>query len=223
MKKKIIIIIGILVAVLLAIVCFIVFGIKGGSDKNLDILSVSNKEELQEYVSNNKIESYGFDEDVAYIRDIKIFDKTADIEFLMTDDVVDEIDVYFTLFQIGMDEEYENDTDVSDDTVEYQFTDKDKEQINKSFEIIKTSFGDYLGCSFEKYDVIPIENSESLENNEENFYAGKFLKEYSVRDKDGVLWIMRFEASYGSATTVIYKLVDESGFDNFIPSIDLTK
>ena len=223
MKKKIIIIIGILVAILLAIVCFIVFGIKGGSDKNLDIFSVSNKEELQEYVSNNKIESYGFDEDVAYIRDIKIFDKTADIEFLMTDDVVDEIDVYFTLFQIGMDEEYENDTDVSDDTVEYQFTDKDKEQINKSFEIIKTSFGDYLGCSFEKYDVIPIENSESLENNEENFYAGKFLKEYSVRDKDGVLWIMRFEASYGSATMVIYKLVDESGFDNFIPSIDLTK
>lgn len=223
MKKKSAIIIGILALVLVALVCVIVFGPKHEeTNKNADILALSNRTELEKYISENSIKSYSFDADIAYIRGIDLFGATADIEFLMTEENFDEISVGYMLFQPST-EVYENDVDVPDEVPIYQFTDKDKDDINKAFDVVKTGFEEYIGCTFEDYDLVPTVDSENLEKNEANFFDGKFIKEYSVRDSNGVLWIMQFEASYGSSTVVIHKLVNESGFDGFVPAIDLTK
>ena len=184
-------------------------------------MSITEREQ-EKYISENSIKSYSFDADIAYIRGIDLFGATADIEFLMTEENFDEISVGYMLFQPST-EVYENDVDVPDEVPIYQFTDKDKDDINKAFDVVKTGFEEYIGCTFEDYDLVPTVDSENLEKNEANFFDGKFIKEYSVRDSNGVLWIMQFEASYGSSTVVIHKLVNESGFDGFVPAIDLTK
>ena len=223
MKKKSAIIIGILALVLVALICVIIFGPKPEeTSKNVDILALSNRADLEKYMSENSIKSYSFDDDIAYVRSIELFGASADIEFLMADDVLDEISVGYVLFQPALDE-YENDTDVPDDVPVYQFTDKDKEDINKGFGAIKAEFEKYIGCVFEDYDLVPTVDSENLEKSEANFFDGKYIKEYSVRDSKGILWIMQFEASYGSSTVIIHKFVDETGFEGFVPAIDLTK
>ena len=221
--KKTIIIISVLAVVLVALICVITFVPKSNSVKNIDILALSAEDDFKEYISNSNIESYSFDKDLAYVNDIELFNKEADIEFYMTDEGFSEINVCFVLFPEEADDEYETDDEVSDDIPEYQFTEKDKNNINKSFEAIKEGFEEYIGCKFTEYDMVPIESLQGVKNNEENFFNGKFLKEYSVRDSDGILWIMRYEASYGSATTVIHKVVNESGYEGFVPGIDLTK
>lgn len=223
MKKKSAIIIGILALVLVALVCVIIFGPKSEeTDKNVDILALSNRADLEKYISENSIKAYSFDADIAYVRGVELFGATADIEFLMADDVFDEISVGYVLFQPALDE-YENDTDVPDEVPVYQFTDKDREDINKAFTAVKSGFEEYIGCVFEDYDLVPTVNSESLEKSEANFFEGKYIEEYSVRDSNGVLWIMQFEASYGSSTVIIHKFVNETGFEGFVPGIDLTK
>ena len=220
MKK---VIIGILALALVALVCVIIFGPKHEeTNKNADILALSNRTELEKYISENSIKSYSFDADIAYIRGIDLFGGTADIEFLMTEESFDEISVGYMLFQPST-EVYENDVDVPDEVPVYQFTDKDKEDINKAFDVVKSGFEAYIGCAFEDYDLVPTADFENLEKNEANFFSGKFIKEYSVRDCNGVLWIMQFEASYGSSTVIIHKLINETGFEGFIPGIDLTK
>lgn len=223
MKKKSAIIIGILIIALVALVCLIIFGPKHEeTNKNVDILALSNRTDLEKYVSDNSIKSYSFDNDIAYVRSIELFGATADVEFLMADDVFDEISVGYVLFQPVLDE-YENDTDVPDEVPVYQFTDTDKADINKAFDVVKTGFEEYIGCVFEDYDLVPTIDSENLEKSEANFFDGKYIKEYSVRDGNGVLWIMQFEASYGSSTVIIHKFVNETGFEGFVPAIDLTK
>lgn len=223
MKKKSAIIIGILILALVALVCVIVFGPKPEeTNKKVDILALSNRSDLEKYVSENSIMSYSFDDNIAYVRDVELFGAAADIEFLMTEEIFDKISVGYVLFQPSA-EVYENDTDVPDEVPIYQFNDEDKEDINKAFNIVKAEFEGYIGCSFEDYDIVPTADSENLEKNEENFFAGKYIKEYSVRDGNGILWIMQFEASYGSSSVVIHKLVNETGYEGFIPGIDLTK
>lgn len=215
-KRKIITVI--LVAILAVLIAVIILQSKNNKN-NEDIFSVSSKTDLQEYISNNKIETYSFDKDIAYVGEIKLLGEESDIELYMTDDIVNQIYAHYLLFQNEIDEEQEDDADAQI----YQFTEQDKENINKTFNTIKGNFEKYIGCTFDGYDVVPVASSDNTIDNEDNFYEGMFIKEYSVRDKNGVLWLMRFEASYGSASTSIYKILDESGYEGFIPRIDLTQ
>ena len=223
MKRKTLILIGILLVILISLICIIVFGPKTNKGKNLDVLSISSRSEIENYIEQNNIETYSFDEESACISNIDLFDFKADVNFIIFNDNVDEINIGFLLFQYTSGTEYENDTDVPEEVPVYQFTDKDKNEISKTFNSIKKHFESYLGCTFEDYDVVPTINFEDIENNEDNFFDGKFVKEYSVRDGNGVLWIMRYEASYGSASVEIYKIINETGFEGFIPAIDMTK
>lgn len=217
MKKTIWIISAIVVVVLIVGVCVFVFQPDvPEEEKTFDILGVATKAELVEGCTGNGI-AYSVEDNTAYVGNVQLFGKEADVEFYMTDDVVDEISVYYALFLPDWDEE--TDTEIS----EYQFTAQDQADIQSAFDVIKAGFEQYIGCSFQAYDAIPIKSAEDMEKNEEQFYSGAFLKEYSVRDRNGVLWLLRYEASYGSASAVLYKQVDETGFEGFIPAIDLTK
>lgn len=175
-----------------------------------DILSVTNEAEIKEYIDENKISVYGFDENVAFLMGVEVFGELADVEFYLADKNVVEMNAVYYLFSVGSDEEYPNDTDViEEDEPIYQFTLDDKDSITNKFNKVKENFEEYIGCSFEKYDLVPTHDAETLEDNDESFYNGDYIKEYSVRDANGTLWLMRYEASMGSSIVVISKIVDE--------------
>lgn len=220
MKKKIIISVTAIVLIVAVVASIVLFG---DSDKSSgsEVFSVHTEEDIKKFVKNNNIKSYGFDEDTAYINEIELFDGTAAVEFYMTDGNITEIYADFILFENFA--EHEDDSDEIEEVAVEELSDSDKKHIEKNFEEIKTAFSEYMGCTFESYDVLATYGKENVEDTDENFYSGNFIKEYSVRDKYGVLWIMRYGAVPEYASVSICKLVDETGYEGFIPAVDLTK
>ncbi len=226
--KKVLIISGcIILAVSIAIASYFLFFVPKDEEqpqKQDDVIALSTEDEIKAYIDKNEISIYDFEEDIAYLLGIDVFGQGADVEFYLTEKKVKQINVTYYLFFPGLGEEYLNENDiVENDGTIYQFTQEDKDNITNKFNSIKDNFEQYIGCYFEKYDLVPTHNTETLEDTDESFYNGDFIKEYSVRDADGVLWIMQYEASMGTSTVVISKIVDESNFEGFIPAIDLTK
>lgn len=193
-----------------------------GIKESIDILCVSNESEIKQYIEEENVSIYSFDGDVAYIVGVDVFGTDADIELYMSEKMIEEINICSFLFMAGADQIAEDDSMVEDNSDVYQFTEEDKKSIEEKFSHIKENFEDYIGCTFTTYDIVPTRDSVP-EDTDENFYNGDFIKEFSVRDANGILWIMRYEASYGSSSVIISKIINESGFEGFIPSIDLTK
>lgn len=221
MKKTILIIVSVLIVIVLAVLCF-KFLMQDSAKSANDVFKISNETQVKEYIEKENVKTYSFDGDMAYLGQIKLFGTDSDIEFYMTDGYVDEIDAVFTIFRFDDGVVIEDDTESETSDI-YTFTEEDKKKIEDSFANIKKGFEQYVGCSFETYDIRPTHDVENLKDTEENFYAGDFVKEYSVRDNNNVLWIMRYEASFGSSSVVIQKVVNESGYEGFIPAIDMTK
>ena len=184
-----------------------------------------SKTELEEYIEKEEIDIYSFNIDMAYIGGITLFDTESEIEFYMHNGAVTEMNAYFLLFQPEMSEMTEPPAEEAEPeaTQPYVFTDGEKAEIEAAFQTVKKGFEEYVGCSLKNYDIIPTHDTETLEDNDAAFYAGEFMKEYSVRDSNGILWILRYEASIGYASAILYKIVDETGFEGFVPSVDMTK
>lgn len=218
--KKVLIIACVTILLLALVACT-----QNGDGNSIDVLSVMTETELEEYIEKEDIEIYSFSVDMAYIGGVTLFDTESEIEFYMRNDAVTEMDVIFPLFQIELADVSEPPTEETKEEIlkPYVFTDGEKSEIQSAFQKVKKGFEEYVGGTLESYDIIPTHDMEILEDNDDAFYAGEFVKEYSVRDRNGTLWILRYEASYGFATAVLYKMVDETGFEGFIPGVDLTK
>ena len=210
----------ILIFVIVAVSLFIILGNKT-SDNN-EILNCSTITEVKEYIENNDIASYGFDSNYCHISDVSVMDLIADVEFLFKDEATAQITVFYDLFQ-KIDEDASQEELESFDVMTYKFTENDKKEIVNSFNKVKQNAENKFGCKFEKYDLIPTQEGLEIDNDENKFYEGLFVREYSVRDSYGMLWLLRFEASYGMARATLIKVVDDSGYEGFIPIVDMTK
>ncbi len=218
MKKKVFL--GITAVVVVVVAFGIVFFAGRDNVSNCNVFSVHAEDEIKKLVEDENIKSYGFDDGYAYITELDLFGETADVEFYMTDGNITEIAASFTLF-----ENFSKEMDGADeaDVAVPELSESDKKKTEQAFETVKSGFCEYVGCTFESYDVIATYGSDNPEDSEENFFNGRFIKEYSVRDSNGVLWLMHYAADSTYASVNIYKLVDETGYDGFIAAVDLTK
>jgi len=187
------------------------------------ILGASNRTEVKKYIESNGIEKYSFDTNTCYLGEIEVLGKEAQVEFYFDEkEETKQIVTYYTLFQYVNEKATENEIESVEDNKLYSFTDKDKKKIEESFDEIKEVFGAYMGCELEQYDLLPTHEGVSLEDDAKSFYQGDVIREYSVRDKMGVLWLLRYEASYGNATATLVKIVDDTEYEGFIPVIDMS-
>jgi len=216
------IIAAVLVVIIIAVTLFFVFGNRTEKDNSGEILNCSTVADVKEYIEQNKIESYSFDTDYCYIGNISVLGSNSDVEFLFKNEATIQISVLYPLFQC-IDENASEKELESFDVMSYEFTQNDKKDITNAFDKVKKGVENKLGCTLEKYDLIPTQNGLEIEDNEDKFYQGLFVREYSVRDRSGTLWLLRFEASYGLAQATLIKVVDDSGYEGFIPAIDMTK
>lgn len=206
----------ILVAIIAATVVFI--AVKDNKD-DTNILNFSTIDEVKNYAEDNNIEKYSFDNEYGCLREVEVLGSTADVEFYFSKGTTSQIVAKYIVFQ----HEYEYSEDESVEIPLYKFTEKDKKEISEDFKVIKTAFEEKIGCTLEQFDALPTQEGITLDNSDEQFYQGLFIKEYSVRDKSGVLWLLRFEASNDFAVARLEKIIDDSSFDGFIPHIDLSK
>lgn len=213
MKKKIIIIVAIVVLVLaIAVTAILFFDNKKNEDPTL--LNCSTKAEIDSLIESEKIEATVVRDNYIRIDSYEILSSKAKVEIIYSDD--DSFYSFSLLFDLFIHEFAEGEK-------EYKFSSKDKEKIEDEFNDIKIAFGEYLGCELERYDIVPAKDIEKLEDTDEAFYNGDIIREYSVRDENGMLWILSYSAVNGTAQAKLEKIVDEGGFEGFIPSIDLTK
>ena len=221
------IIIAVLVVIVVGVTIFLVFGSNKDSENNI-IYAGTNVDEIKSFIEDNNIKNYYFDKDSVFLYDVEIFGDDADVEIICSNDMIKTMTMNYTLF-LPYDEDEKIDVDDTENDVAdteityYEFTEKDKENIEKSFNKIKDELGKELGCSLEQYDIIPTQTGVELQDNADMFFKGLFVKEYSVMDKFGVLWFLRYEASYGVATATIVKVVNDESYKGIIPALDLTK
>lgn len=221
------IIIAVLVVIVVAVTMFFVFG-SNEESKNNTVSASTNANEIKSFIENNNIKNYSVDKDSAFLYDVEVFSDDADVEIIYSNDMIKTMTMNYTLF-LPYDEDEKIDVDDTEKDIAdteityYEFTEKDKENIEKSFNKIKDALGKELGCTIEQYDLIPTQSGVDLQDNTDMFFEGLFVKEYSVMDKFGILWFLRYEASYGVATATIVKVVNDESYKGIIPALDLTK
>lgn len=221
-KVNLLAIIAIILVVVVAVVLLFCFGNRSESDNKGDLLKCSTVSDVEDYIRRNEIKRYELNDDACAIDGISVFGANSIVEISFQDKAVSRINVDYTLFQDsfeGLSEEERESFDIT----QYQFSQENKERIDKAFNEIKISFEQYVDGSVDHYDLIPTQEGVSIEENEDLFYQGLLIKEYSLRDRNNVLWLLRYQAAYGMAHATLIKIVDETGYEGFVPIVDLTK
>lgn len=189
--------------------------------KEKDILSFSAKEEISSFIEQNDIES--FEEDnCCYLLGTEVFEMDSDAIITYDGDYVKYINVDFLLYErTYSDTELENIPE--DGFTAEAFSKEEIKKIEDAFSSFKKKFENYINSDeLTVYDVISTGDT-SVQNDEEGFYKGKTVKQYSIRDKNGTLWILNFSASHGSSIASLRKVLEESDYSGFIPNIDMTE
>lgn len=142
-----------------------------------------------------------------------------------SEETVSRISVVWELFDANMSPaaSNQNEEEQLSSAYQHEFTQAEKEKINADFNAIKQKLAERLGTNLEEYDILPSFEGAVLEDTEEQFYQETHIREYSVRDKAGTLWLLRYEVCGGIVQASLTKLLDETGYEGFIPVVDLTK
>ncbi len=186
---------------------------------SLGILEPTDRSAVKAYLEEKKLiaeQDYCITAENCSIYGYELLGDQANVEITFDGDRVLQMQAYFELFL----HEFPEDTT----PFGYSFTEEDQEQISKEINNLLEQLGQYLNCELTEYDLVPIiEPHSEISDPEKAFYEGMILREYSVRDRNGILWLLRYDAFNGMATATLYKIVDESGYENFLPIVDLTK
>ena len=241
----------VLAVVIAIVVLLVVFANPNETRNEVALLQCSTMTAVKEYAQRNEL-SYGDSVDGVIVENVPLFGTDSVVNFTFQDEAVSRINVEYVLFQlepgiapedvpeatakelpadlpedISEDELFEimyEEIEETNSVMQYVFTKEDREEIAKAFDAVKAGFEEYVGCGeITQYDVVPLGEGATAEDDEEKFYQGLFLKEYSVRDRNNVLWILRFHAAYGQSTAILSKIVDDSEYEGFIPVVDLTR
>ena len=241
-KKTLVIIVSILLVVVFCTVSVIVLlhnktphkdSMTAGEELSTEsVLSFLSKEDIDNYI-DGELEKDSFDyceDNYCYLSNVTVLDNKSDVEIILDGKKIDAltatIEFYFKDISEG-DKSEENDEKNEDDvepiTPTYSFSEKERNEIENKYNIIKNSFERFLKCGeIKTYDLIATHNEDSVSKDEaERFYSGDAIKELSVMDDQNILWLFRFEASNGSASVTILKIINQSEYSGFIPIIDM--
>ncbi len=221
-KVNLLAIAAIILLIIIAVVLLFCFGSHDERDNKVDLLKCSTVSDVEDCIKHSEVEAYELTDDYCMIYGISLFGADSQVEYTFSGEAVSRINIDFTIFQDSFEGLSEEELE-SFDITQYQFAPEDKEIIQKAFDDVKTAFEQYVGCSIDHYDLIPAQIGTQIEDNEDLFYRGLLIREYSVRDRNNVLWLLRYQASYGMAHATLIKIVDDSGFEGFVPVIDMTK
>lgn len=218
-----------LIAIIVCVVIAVIIGVflltSGNSSAKIDLLSCNSKATVTQFIEENKIDSYTMDDSHCTLSNLALFGKESNVEVLFDYDTVSRMSVSWELydpfkemFANGQGSEEELGTEY-----QYEYTQAEKEDVLSTFNSLKQRFQEKLDVELVHYDLIPSYDGASLEDNDEQFFQGSHIREYSVRDRAGILWLFRFEICGGIAQVDLFKLADETGYEGFIPVVDLTK
>ena len=186
---------------------------------SLGILETTDRSAVEAYFEEKQLiaeQDYYITAENCSLYEYALLSNQANVEITFEGDRVLQMQAYFELFL----HEFPEDAI----SLGYSFTQEEKEQISKEISSFLEQLGRYFNCELTEYDLVPIVSLDAESSDpEQAFYEGKILREYSVRDRNGILWLLRFDAFDGMATATLYKIVDESGYENFLPIVDLTK
>lgn len=198
------------VLIILAVLILIAVGVFFVLDKepaNTDIFACTTKTAVEDYLKNNKAEQYAMDDGQCRIQNLEVLDREAKVTVLFNAESASRTSAVWTL----------------SDEIAHEFTQAEKEKIGASFDAIKEKLEKKLGTQLEQYDLLPSFEGVVLEDTEEQFYQGAHIREYSIRDEMGALWLFRYEVCGGIAQVSLTRLFDETGYEGFIPAVDMTK
>lgn len=222
-KVNIIAIIAIILVALITVAALLfVFNDKEEKDDGSGLLKCTTKAAVEKYIEENEVPNYSIKDSYATIPSISIFNAAAAAEITFTGETVSQIKIDYTVFQDKFENMSEEELE-NFDIMQYQFSQENKEQIEKAFNSIKEGFEKYIAGTLDQFDLVPTHTDIPNEGEDALFYKGLIIKECSVRDRKGMLWLLRYEASYGRAHATLIKVVDESAYEGFIPTVDLTK
>ena len=192
---------------------------------NTDVLTCATRTAVEDFIEANKIKQYALDDASCIFNSLVVLDKEASVEVSFSEETVSRISAVWELFDGHM-AHAAADQGEEDDVVNadpYEFTQAEKDEVRASFDALREKLEERLGAKLEQYDILPVYEGAVLEDTEDQFYQGTHIREYSVRDKAGTLWILRFEACSGVVKASLVKLLDETGYEGFLPVVDLTK
>lgn len=217
--------IAIIVCVVIAVIIGVLLLTSGNSSAKIDLLSCNSKATVTQFIEENKINSYTMDESHCTLNNLAVFGKESNVEVLFDSDTVSRMSVSWELYDPikemianGQVTEEEMETEQ-----QHEYTQAEKDDVLSMFNSLKQRFAESLDVELVQYDLIPSYDGASLEDSDEQFFQGSHIREYSVRDSAGILWLLRFEICGGIARVNLFKLADETGYEGFIPVVDLTK
>lgn len=220
------------VKVVAIILCVVIVGIVGvlwltlgNNAGKIDILNCNNRGMVTEFIKDNKLSNYTFDAQHGSFSGLPVLNKEANVEILFENDAIEQISVVWEIYNPIKVLVANGQLSKEPQETEYvhKYTKEEIDTVNLSFASLKEKLEDRFGVTLEQYDLSPAYDGASLEDNDEEFFKGSHIREYSVRDEAGTLWILRFEICGGLGQAGLLKLVDENGYEGFIPAVDLTK
>lgn len=204
-------VVGIVLAVILAVVLVFSFAGKKEEQTALNVFKLDTVSQVEEYAKEHELTYYADFDGVVSLSSSLVLGKEAEIDFYYSDDSVYKSEAEITLFEAE-----------GEDIASYTLTEKDKANIEKSITELTVSFGEKLGCIFEQYSVVNNFEGVTYDNDTDAFFDSLITREYSVRDAGGTLWLLRASAFNNHACAVLTCITDETGYEGFIPSIDLS-
>ena len=221
-KVNLLAVIAVALVLVACVVAFMFFlNNKPKEEDNVALLKYASVEEIENYIRDNEINNFFLSETNCLLENVDVLGKVTNVEYTLSQGSVLVANANYVLFQYA-DENVSDEELDSLDLLEYTFTDKDIKEINQRYDELLALFEGTVNCEFEQFDAIPVYDN-NFEKSDKDFYKGLFIKQYSVRDENGVLWFVSFEARYGSAYATISRVNDESNYEGYIPIIDMTK
>lgn len=205
---------GIVIATIVAVVLLVSFSGKKEKETTLDIFECSNVSEIKEYAEKNKVQYYGNDDDSLTISNSNVLGYDTEVVFFLIDEEVYKSEAYIPLFEYVSEE--------AQDDYNYKFSEEDKKDIEESISEVLSRLGNEFGCTIEQYDIVKNGKDVTYDNEEEAFFDGLITREYSIRDKEGRLWLLRIAAYQNYSNAILIQVADESNYEGFIPSVDLS-
>lgn len=244
MKKVLIIAIGIIL--LVAIVLGIVFLLpsKKTSEDTIDF-SKTNATEFFKELDEKGTEYTKLDESSYIIPEQMVMNTKADVYIQVQNDKIVEATSNYLLFSDidysndfgavrddesagldGMEEEIETEDSNTEIVKEYEYSSKEKKEIQSEIDNLKKSFETKLGCGeLTNYSLTPFIETEGIEipdDDLEKVLKGYYQMEYSVRDKDGRLWFLWIYSPYTGVMEASVTMIDSPDeYQDFEPIINM--
>lgn len=169
-----------------------------------DVWMCQTADDVERYVQSYSAQDITRVAGSIYLDAAPLWDTTARVEWRLDEDAVAHIAAICTLPSAAKE----------------SYTESEIQTMTQAFQTIKTKWETMLGCTVTRCDAIPTQEDVTDTVTDAAFLNGAYIREYSVRDSSGVLWLLRWAATPQSATVTVHKIIDMTGYEYFKPGVD---